>query len=330
MKDEQALRSSASPSGRTNQTLRRAALGLLVVIGLAILAEGGLRFVLGLGNPVLIAPDPACGYILKPDQHLNRFFAHTDVNHFGMRSEEVPAGRTPGSLRLLFVGDSITYGTSQVDQSRIFTELLHRELPSVVDRPVEVLNASAGAWAIDNELAYVRSRGTFQADVVVLVLNSGDLSQAPSTIAQVGDDLPARRPSTAIGELWTRFLGPRLFHLKRHIDAGDSAAENADAQIRANLDELEGFRALVAAQHGRFVVVYAPFRKDIPVVAAKSGSVLMAWATAHQVPLLDLTGAEAPYTVREITLDGDHFNAKGNRIVADAIKSAWPGIVPPR
>jgi hypothetical protein len=141
--------------------LRRTVAFSAALVVLAALLEAMLRFGLGLGNPVLIAEDSACAYILKPDQDVFRFFSHTHVNHFGMRSDEVPALRDPHTLRILFVGDSITYGTSRIDQRQIFPEILHRDLRSIVQRPVEVLNASASSWAIDNELSYVRSRGRF-------------------------------------------------------------------------------------------------------------------------------------------------------------------------
>lgn len=302
----------------------------LALAALVVIAECVLRFGLGLGNPVLIAPDAASTYTLKPNQHTFRFFAHSSINSFGMRSEEVPANRAPHSLRLMFVGDSITYGTSRVDQSKIFTEILHRDLPSITHEPVEVLNASASAWAIDNELSFVRSRGIFQSDIVLLVLNSGDLAQPRSTMAQVGDDLPQKREGTAIGELWTRYIGPRILGRRRHVDAGDSSGDPSGAIERANLTELEAFRALVTSQHARMVLVYAPFRKDLPNPSAASAATLHAWAAAHQVPLLDLTTAESAHSAREITLDGGvHFNEKGHRLVADAIERDWPALGQP-
>jgi hypothetical protein len=287
-----------------------------------------LRFGLGLGNPILIEPDSACGYIVKPDQAVYRFFRHTRINHYGMRSDEVPSVRSPGTLRLMFVGDSITYGTSRVDQSQIFTEILHRDLPSIVHRPVEVLNASASAWAPDNEVSYILSRGIFQSDMVLLVLNDGDVTQPRTTIADVGDDLPQDRPATAIGELYTRYIKPEIFHAFERSDAGDSVADNADDVIHENLIDLDRADKLVTDARAQLLIVYLPFRGDLPVKSAGPRSILQSWATAHRVAILDLTHAELPYTPSEITLDnGIHFNAKGHWIVAQAIEKLWPSLV---
>jgi hypothetical protein len=301
---------------------------MLLIVALLGIAEGVLRFVFGLGNPVLITPDPECEYIIKPDQRVKRFFASTRTNHYGMRSEEVPPVRDPGHMRILFVGDSLTYGTSRVDQSEIFTEIVHRELPSIIHKPVDVLNASAGAWAPDNEVSYIRSRGIFQSDIVVFVLNDGDVTQSRSTMADVGDGLPSERPASAIGELWTRYLKPQLTHVVEKRDAGTSIAANADEVAQANLKDLETADGLVTSQGARMVIVFLPFRFDIPDKSAKAQSTLRDWCAEHHVPMLDLTGSELPYSIRDLDLDnGYHFNDRGNAVVADGILKLWPQTV---
>lgn len=292
----------------------------LLVIG--ICSELLLRFVLGLGNPVVVVPDAACAYTLAPNQNTFRFFCHTHTNRYGMRSDAFAPEPAPGTLRIMFVGDSVTYGTSHVDQSRIFTELLHRGLPSVLHQPVEVLNASAGAWAIDNELSWLRSRGTFHSKIVVLVLNSDDLPQPRAQITDVGDDTAQNYSHTALGELWTRLLKPRLFHTAPHVDAGDAAIINQET-IRANLAELGAFQKLTAANGARMALLYIPFRHEIPSPAVQSEETLTAWATAHHVPFFDMTSVEAAWPVHAISLDGVHLNVHGNQVVADAVEKEW-------
>jgi lysophospholipase L1-like esterase len=297
---------------------------LCLLVALAVGTEATLRLLLGLGDPVLIAPDAACSYITKPDQKIFRFLVHTYINHYGMRSDEVSREPSPGAVRVLFVGDSITYGTTHVDQSRIFTQIVARGLPAVVHRPVEVLNASANGWAPDNEWSWVRSRGILQSNFVLLVLNDGDLTEPRATIDQVGDGLPQKRPATAIGEFYTRFLAPRIFHIARRSDPGDTVATN-DAAMRANLEDLSRFRALVASQKGRMVLVFLPFRKDVPALSTQPEKVLHTWGDQNQVPFLDLTSAISRYSVSQICLyDHTHFNAAGNQVIGEAILKQWP------
>jgi len=187
-----------------------------------------------------------------------------------------------------------------------------------------VLNASAGAWAPDNELSYLRSRGTFDANVVLLVLNNGDLTQPRATLEAVGGDLPQKRPVTALGEVFTRYLRPRMTHWMERNDAGDSVDANAGQVARDNLADLDSIDELVTSQGVRLIVIFIPFRKDIPARSQDSESAIQRWAAAHCVAMFDLTAAETPYTAAEITLDnGVHFNAKGNLILAQAIERTW-------
>jgi hypothetical protein len=307
---------------KTRRAVRMVFAGLAFLLTGVVLLEGILRVVLGLGHPVLLVRDPACGYMLKPNQNLFRFFVHTRTNRYGMRSDEVQPQHPANTLRLFFIGDSITYGTSRVDQSAIFTEILHRELPAIVHEPVEVLNASASAWAPDNELSYLQSRGTFQSDVVVLVLNSGDLAQPRSDASEL-EDLTFIGDKTAIGEVYRRYLHHWLFGSSHHVDAGDTADVNNQAVIHANLADLGAFQMLVEQAHGRMAIVYTPFQKDI-ASAEVWAAILREWSASHHVPLLDTTAYQQPFNCSQIALsDCTHFNAKGNRVIADAFEKFW-------
>lgn len=292
---------------------------ILLLMGL----ECFLRLVLGLGNPVLIAPDAACEYILKPNQEVHRFFAHTRINHYGMRSADFSEVPLPQSLRILFIGDSLTYGTSRVDQEKIFTEIVHRDLPAVIHQRVEVLNASAGNWAIDNELSWVRSRGIFQADVVLLVVNNADLTQPRATIAQFAQAMPEEQPSSALAEAYSRWIHPHIFGEQENRPSATS-----DTVIeKGNVQDLTAIHQLVSSQGGRLVLVYLPFAQDIPKESLAAETAFRNWAKAQDVPFLDLEPDEAAETPASITLDGDHLNARGHALVAAAIEKSWSSLV---
>jgi hypothetical protein len=135
----------------TSRTFLRAWMFLAGLLPLTSIPDMALRY--GPGNPVLIATETACGYTLKPNQNVFRFFSHTHVSHDGVSSAEVASRPAPNTLPILFVGDSIPHGTSRIDQKQIFAEILHRDLAFTLHRPVEVLNASAGAWAVAHLVA---------------------------------------------------------------------------------------------------------------------------------------------------------------------------------
>jgi hypothetical protein len=187
----------------SSRTLRRLFWSIAGLFLLLLLTEVGLRTALGFGNPILYRSDPLYGYFTKPNQQTRRLFARTVINSRGMRCREFASEKQSGTLRLMFLGDSLTYGTTQVDQDDIFAEKVRKNLSRETHRPVEEINVSANAWAISNEYGFLRSNGTFNSDYVVVVLNSGDFQQPFSTLSDVQGGL-VLRPGTAIGELATR------------------------------------------------------------------------------------------------------------------------------
>ncbi|MBT3070837.1 SGNH/GDSL hydrolase family protein [Rhodomicrobium sp. Az07] len=116
------------------------------------------------------------GYISAPNQDVRRFFARNKINRFSMRSDEIEAQKAPDHTRILFIGDSVTYGTTYIDQTRIFTTLVANRASERIGNPVEILNASAGGWAPENEVGFLLSKGTFESDLVLIVLNTADLN----------------------------------------------------------------------------------------------------------------------------------------------------------
>ena len=60
------------------------------------------------------------------------------------------------------------------------TTRLENKLAESLDRPVLVANIAAGSWGPPNILAYLRRFSFFDADVVVIVLNSPDYADAPT------------------------------------------------------------------------------------------------------------------------------------------------------
>ena len=292
--------------------------GIFIAAGLLLFAfaELGLRTVFGLGHPLRYAPDSACGYFTLPNQQTRRIRARTITNDLGMRSPGFSAAKPAGTLRLLFLGDSITFGTILIDQDQIFVERIRNELTAKLGRPVEELNASANSWAIGNELGFLQSRGTFQSDYLILVLNTGDLNQPFATISQVqGEPNPLER--TAVGEVlakrWPFRRGKPL------AGAGTTVGDNPTAR-EENLRDLSTIAGISRAQGEKFLVVYVPFRGTVGDGVESISTALLQWAAGERVDFLDLTPALAAHEANLVTQqDGVHLNAFGNGVVADAL-----------
>ena len=296
------------------------ATGLLFLLAFG---EIGLRVVFGLGHPIRYERDPACGYFTQPNQHTRRLFSRTMINRFGMRSPEFNVAKPPGTLRLMFLGDSIAYGTILVDQDQIFVERVRRELSRNLQRPVEAINASANSWAISNEYGFLRSRGTYNSDYVLLVLNSGDLDQPFANISEVQAD-QSSGSRTAIGELLaTHWPASR----KLSQPGGGTAVRNDPDAEQANLQTLTRIADFSRAQGAQFLLIFVPFRRGIARGAAGSApDPLKQWSAAEGADLWDLTPDLSAYETRTTTLqDGVHLNAFGNEVIAAALERSLAG-----
>ncbi len=308
---------------------RRLLIGLGVVAGLVVAAEVLLRLVFGFGSPVLYQVDAAAGYVPQPNQHVYRFFCHNDINHASMRSDEFAMPKPAGVYRVLFIGDSVTYGTTHVDQPLIFTSLLGKSLHAPAGggegRRVEVLNMSAGGWGPQNEVGYLMSRGTFDADVVALVLNTGDPGEEFAPLHHADVNYPLASPMTAIGEVWSRYVLPRLFHETIAGDAGTTlpSPEVTDQRAVANFLMVEKGRDFAEKAGAVFGIVHVPFAGWKREVIEHSEKLIADFAVAHHVPLIDVAGALEAEDAGKMTMDGMHLKPEGDAVVAREIERQW-------
>ena len=302
--------------------------------------------VVGLGHPLLVTRQSAAQYELAPDQHVRRTWPLSDglisrvwTNRYGMRSGPVNVKRPADTLRVYFLGDSMTYGTTEVDQSKIFASLVGKELPNVVHERVQVLDGAAGGWAPANELAYLKEHGTMEANRVILVLNDGDPMQ-PEAVAPDNEEMPSVRMHPVFGyqELWDRGLEPLIdkklaqWHWMpapkvSQGQAGDAVIPSQEV-LAENLEVLTEMLQVVDRSRGQMSIVFLPFvQKDfdphtLQLVNEGRDSVKR-WAARHGVPFLNLTRELTPYGDRIRLRDHLHLNVEGNALVAHAMVSDW-------
>lgn len=167
---------------------------------LVLAAELVSRFVFGLGDPPLFVLDPSIEYYYKPSRTYRRFGHTVSINSHSMRSPEFPSRRVdPRELRVMVVGDSIVTGGARIDQHELATSLLAPMLQRDTGRPVIVGNIAAASWGVPNQLAFLRRFGLFDADIVIVVLNSGDVDDVPG-LEPLGYAWPTSTPLLALQE----------------------------------------------------------------------------------------------------------------------------------
>ena len=300
------------------------------VMGLVLVAELVSRFVLGLGTPPLYETDAGFEYRLRPNQDVQRFGNHIQVNRWGMRSSDFGNTKTdPQELRVMVFGDSVVNGGSQIDQSELSTAVLQTALHNRLGRPVTVGNISAGSWGPGNWLAYAQRFGFFDADVVVLVLGSGDHADNP-VFAPLGTDHPTQAPALASQEAVQRYL-PRYLPqpLRAWVSPAPTApttatpTKNSSAGGSAKgLDDLRAFLRMAQAEGRHVVVLHHPDRAETNSSQYLDGHAqIRSLVLAQGLPFVELRAAYRTAGAG-VYRDDVHHSPLGQSVMAQALFSA--------
>lgn len=235
--------------------------GIVVLLSLVVL-EIALRLLFGFGKPPLYVADPQMGYRLAPNQRTRRFGNQFEINQYSMRGTPISPKTEAQTLRVLLLGDSIANGGWWTDQSQIVSLQIQQRLAQASPTDyaeVEVLNASANSWGPRNELAYLAKFGTFDARVVVLLINTDDLFATAPTSVQVGRDrnYPKRYPPLALAELAGRlWKSPRIPEL-------EALQQEGGDRVGANLEAIRQMQNLTQPADCLVIVAMTPLLREV-------------------------------------------------------------------
>lgn len=152
----------------------------VVVVLLFLLAEGSLRLYFALAptptNSTFV-PDPDCGYRLRPGPFWEDDRAPEDiVNSFGFRDSEQTTEKTPGTYRVIGIGDSFVLGPIPTEENFLrFAEQAANSSPLGDSLEIDLLLMGLGGYGPHNELGVLRSTAlTLNPDLVLLCLYIGN------------------------------------------------------------------------------------------------------------------------------------------------------------
>lgn len=136
--------------------------------------------VFGLTDPVLHERDAAVGYRPRPAQRASYVGDDIVVNERGVRdAREFEGPPPPGTLGILVLGDSVTWGGVRFSQETLFTTTLERN-PGVRGRNAEVLNAGvSGYWVLQMAALYETHLADLEPDLVLVHALPHDFRRPP-------------------------------------------------------------------------------------------------------------------------------------------------------
>jgi GDSL-like Lipase/Acylhydrolase family len=290
---------------------------LVIVVGTI---EMGLRSLFGFGKPLLYIADPQIGYLLAPNQQTRRFGNQIWVNQYSMRSAAVTGNRPAQTFRVLLLGDSIANGGWWTDQNHTISALLQQHLMET--ETAEVLNASANSWGPRNEWAYLQRFGSFESQIVVLLINTDDLFAVAPTSIPVGRDrnYPNQQPASAISEVFNRYA----IKAKPIPELAAWQKEGGD-RVSINLEAIRQIQIFVTQHHGQLLLAMTPLLREIGSPGSRDYEIkarhrLEEFTRKEKIPFVDfLPQFNEIGNAKTIYHDHIHFNLKGNQEIAQRL-----------
>jgi len=263
---------------------------------------------------------PNLPFVHFPNRSGHYYGVEIVTNSMGFRDAECPPQKTPGTSRILFVGDSQTlgWGTREEDTMAARLERKFNE----AGRPCEIVNMGIGNYNSMMELELFKWKGLpLQPDLVVLVYFINDAEPTPH-LSRAGYQLKSR--SYLFAYLYDRYVTMRpswnpTYTWRTFYQ--DLYRPEAPA-LAANRKALEEFARLCRENGIKLLVVNYPELhelRDYPFPAATD--YIRSFAEKEALPFFDLHPAFAPHDPATlwVSTEDTHGNAKTNELAAEAL-----------
>jgi hypothetical protein len=149
---------------------------------------------LGAGNPEALVHYTEKGRRLIPNSEvviLNHGLTRQDVvmkiNSLGFRDEEIPLKKPEGELRVLVLGDSITWG-DYLQAEDVYVERIEHYLEQALpERTVQVINAGVGDIGLKEEIGILEEKGlSVEPDIVLIGFYMNDSRPPQGFAGEIG------------------------------------------------------------------------------------------------------------------------------------------------
>lgn len=273
------------------------------------------------------------------------------INAKGLRGPDIPYERRPGSTRILFVGDSVTFGDGLANYDETLPARIGAAVARRSGRTVEAINSGVSGYSPWQEARFLRNEGfRYSPDLVVVTFVLNDVTEKFELMrfGGSGEGWQLSHAFTSGVEKWlyksnivrgVQLLAARL-RFGADTKAGARAAEQltvrslVDAPLRddvkrawsATFTELDEIVELCRQRQTPLVILVSPFAFQLEKEGSDAPQLQMVrYAQERGVALLDLLGPLADDMKQEkrqpqfYFLDSNHFSANGTSVVAELV-----------
>ncbi|QMW03977.1 hypothetical protein [Spirosoma foliorum] len=282
---------------------------LAYIILILLLIEIVLRYY-GFHQFPLFEENKNYEYIHKPNQNTLIYRNKFITNEYSMRSNPVSKY---DSLVVLLIGDSVLNGTNQVDQDSLASTILEDTLKKSFNKNVRVLNVSSYTWGPDNVYSYLKSHGTFNADIIVSINNSGDAydNMTFEPIVGLNPSMPSENYTLAIISFMLKefkVFQNCVLYSKSNLNASKTGKFNKGFQQINDLALRLNIPLLVYMHASREEISLDKYNED-------GKKIISFFKENNREVICDIN-----YTLKnECYLDDIHLSAKGQRFMGEIL-----------
>ncbi len=122
--------------------------------------------------------DQDLGWRLRPNTTQVWDHKSAKINSKGIRGPELDYDKPAGATRVLFLGDSVTFGEGLKTFEEAFPFLIGQKLMAQLKKPVEAINTGVGGYSPWQEAIYLEKEGIkYHPDLVVVTFVLNDVTE---------------------------------------------------------------------------------------------------------------------------------------------------------
>jgi lysophospholipase L1-like esterase len=290
------------------------ALTVVLVCAPIGLAELYLRYV-GLGDPILFYANASYRFAPLPNQQKRRLGgASVTIDSRGLRSTH--DWSEPADVKILFVGDSVTWGGTYIDDADTFAEGVCQRLARATGKSVVCGNAGANEYGTDNMAERIRYKDFNDETALVVTMIGTDTTRG--LVDAQGRFFQTERPPPPFRALWEaaafltwrsyRFLRPISYRPTDDLRVAKRSLQNLFGAIRETQRPGRSVLLVLSPSQAELGGHETVLTKNVQEVLEHSG-----------LELLDLHGPVTAALTGDFYYDGTHLDVRGHRFYANQI-----------
>lgn len=266
----------------------------------------------GLGEPVLYEYSKIVGYKIKPSQKLKRLGSNININSVGMRSNS-EWKHNENNLKILFFGDSVTYGGSIVSNENLFSEITCKNLNNNNSQyNSRCGNYGVNGYGVEQISRKIKYKKINNEDLLIITLIESDLLRGFNSLGSQpywSKNIPGFYP--ALTEVIMVILDKFSNNIRFTFGNDSSKHQNK----RYYIDILDELKSVLKTNNKNFLIIYSPSKSELD---KKNNSFFKNYLKNNFKNFIDLSNQKYLLNKR-IFHDDIHLNKSGHKLYGDII-----------